>query len=51
MLVHRGEGLKAELLRDFLEAGSVALVLDVTLQVAEDLALALGQRHTTVSLA
>ena len=51
MLVHRGERLKAELLGDLLEARRVALLLDVALQVAENLALALGQRHRAVSLA
>ena len=51
MLVHRGERLEAELLGDLLEARRVALVLDVTLQVAEDFALALGQGHRVVSSA
>ena len=51
MLVHRGERLEAELLGDLLEAGCVAVVLNVTLQVAEDFTLTLGQRHTAVSVA
>ena len=45
VLVHRGERLKAELLRDLLEAGRVALLLDVVLQEGENFALALGQGH------
>jgi hypothetical protein len=50
VLVHGGEGLKPELVRDLLEAGGVPLILDVTLQVAEDFTLTLGQRHRAVSV-
>ena len=34
VLVHRGQGLEPEVLGDLLEAGRVALVLDVALQIA-----------------
>ena len=45
MLVHRGERLEAETLRDLLEAGGIPLILDVALEVDEDFALALGEGH------
>ncbi len=49
VLVHGGQGLKAELFRDLLEAGRVPLLLDVSVQIAEDFALALGQGHWVLS--
>src|SRR4051812_37912535 len=45
MLVHRGKRLKAEMLRDLLEARGVPLALDVALQIDEDFALTLGEGH------
>jgi hypothetical protein len=45
MLVDRSQRLEVEVLCDFLKAWSVALPIDVALQIAQDLALALGQRH------
>ena len=45
MLVHRRQRLKAEMLGDLLEAWRVAAVADMLLQVLEDLALTLGERH------
>ena len=45
MLVHRGERLEAEPLRDFLEARRVALLEDVSLQVGQYFTLSLGQGH------
>jgi hypothetical protein len=41
----RGKRLEAEPLGDFLEAGRVALLQDMVLQIRENFALALGQGH------
>src|SRR2546425_8990746 len=46
VLVHRGERLESELASDLLEAGRVALGVDVAGDEVEDLALAAGERHT-----
>src|SRR5436309_2981471 len=46
MLVHCGQGLKAELPRDLFEARGVALGLDVARDEVQDLALTAGERHT-----
>jgi hypothetical protein len=45
MLVDRGQRLELEVLGDFLEAGGVAVVPDIALEVGENFALALGERH------
>jgi hypothetical protein len=45
VLVDGRQRRKAEALSDFLEAGRVAVALNELVQVVEDFALALGQRH------
>src|SRR5207245_5784958 len=45
MLVHGGQGLKAELSSDLLEARSVALGRDVARNEVQDLALTASERH------
>jgi hypothetical protein len=50
MLVDRGQRLKGEMLRDFLEAWREPPGLNVPLQVTEDFLLAFGERHGRMSL-
>jgi hypothetical protein len=45
VFVNGGQGLKLEMFRDLLETRSVALLVDVALQIREYFALTLGQRH------